>query len=84
MKPQMWGQDASMTLPVLAQVAQTHGLCAGSTRNGMAMKHASLSQHISANECCWCAEVSKDDVELVDEDLDAGAWRYPDLDLDVG
>ena len=30
------------------------------------------------------AEVSKDDVELGDEDLDAGAWGDPDLDLEPG
>ena len=30
------------------------------------------------------AEVSKDDVDLGDEDLDAGAWGDPDLDIDAG
>ena len=33
---------------------------------------------------CALAEVTRDDVELGDEDLDAGAWGDPDLDLDVG
>lgn len=50
----------------------------------VAMEHASLGQLLSADVCCRCAEVSKDDVELGDEDLDAGAWGDPDLDLDVG
>lgn len=30
------------------------------------------------------AEVSKDDVDLGDEDLDAGAWGDPDLDIEPG
>ena len=34
--------------------------------------------------CRACAEVTRDDVELGDEDLDAGAWGDPDLDLDAG
>ncbi len=30
------------------------------------------------------AEVSKDDVDLGDEELDPGAWGDPDLDLEAG
>ncbi|CAK0784913.1 hypothetical protein CVIRNUC_008118 [Coccomyxa viridis] len=35
-------------------------------------------------ESLAAGEVTRDDVELGDEDLDAGAWGDPDLDLDVG
>ena len=73
-------------LSVLAQVAQMHSLYAGATwnRETDGHRHAALRQLSSANVCCLCAEVTRDDVELGDEDLDAGAWGDPDLDLDVG
>ena len=34
----------------------------------------------------WCpaAEISKDDIDLGDEDLDAGAWGDPGLDIEAG
>ena len=73
-------------LSVLAQVAQMHSLYAGATWNRKTDGHrqAALRQLSSAIVCCACAEVTRDDVELGDEDLDAGAWGDPDLDLDVG
>ena len=33
---------------------------------------------------CLGAEVSKDDIDLGDEDLDAGAWGDPGLDIEAG
>ena len=36
------------------------------------------------NVPCLVAEVSKDDMDLGDEDLDAGAWGDPDLDIVAG
>ena len=80
------GACCKLVLPVLAQAAQVHNLHAGPTRDGgnSGYSHAALSQPLSANAGCACAEVTRDDVELGDEDLDAGAWGDPDLDLDVG